>query len=66
MDSFQLLSSSLDSVCKNMSKDDFDYLSLQFDSKVLDLGKKKGFYGYMSKFENFKESFKVNKNSIVF
>ena len=51
-----------------MNKDDFDYLSQQFDNKVLDSGKKKGFYAYeyMSEFKNFKESFKAKKNYIVF
>ena len=40
-----------------MSKDDFKYLSQEFDSDVLDLVKKKGFhpYEYMSSFEKFKE-----------
>ena len=40
-----------------MGKDDFKYLSQEFDSVVLDLVKQKGFYPYeyMSNFEKFKE-----------
>ena len=57
VDSFQLLSSSLDSLVKNLDKDDFKYLSQEFDSEVLDLVKQKGFYPYedISSFENIKE-----------
>ena len=56
-DSFQYLSSSLDSLFKNLKKDDFKYLSQEFDSNVLDLLKQKGFdpYEYMIDFEKFKE-----------
>ena len=58
--SFQFLSSSSDNICKNMSKDGFDYLISI--SKVLELFKKRGSYPYeyMSEFQNFK------KNYIVF
>ena len=45
-DSFQLLSSSLYSFVKNLSKDNFKYLSQEFDSNVLDLVKLKWFYSY--------------------
>ena len=40
-----------------MSKDDFKYLSQEFDNKVLHLVKQKGFYTYeyMSDFEKFDE-----------
>ena len=57
IDSFQFLSSSLDSLIKNLGKDGFNYLSQQFDNNVLDLVKQKGFYPceYMSDFEKFKE-----------
>ena len=41
IDSFQLLSSSLDSLVKNLSKNDFKYLSKEIDSNVLDLVKQK-------------------------
>ena len=56
-DSFQSLSSSLDSLVKNSNKDQFKYLSQEFDNNVLDLAKKKGFcpFEYMTDFEKFKE-----------
>ena len=44
VDTFQFLSSSLDRVVKNLSKDDFKYFSQEFDKNVLDLVKQKGFY----------------------
>ena len=37
IDSFQFLSSSLDSLVKNLGKDDFMYLSHESDNNVLDL-----------------------------
>ena len=57
IDSFQFLSSSLDSLVKNLAKDDFKYLSQEFDNNVLHLVKQKLFYPYeyMSDFEKFKE-----------
>ena len=57
MDNVQLLSSSLNSWLKNLSKDDFKYFSQEFENNVLDLVKQKGFYPfeYMSDFEKFKE-----------
>ena len=39
-------SSSLDSIVKNLGKDDFKYLSQEFDNKVLELVKQKRFYPY--------------------
>ena len=53
IDSFQFLSSSSDSLLKKLNKDDFKYLSQEFDKKKLDLG----FYPYecMTDFEKFKE-----------
>ena len=36
IDSFQFLRSSLDSLVKNLNKDDFNYLSQEFDNNVLD------------------------------
>ena len=55
--SFQFLISSLDGLGKNLSKDDFKYISQEFDNCVLDLDKQKGFYPYeyMSDFEEFNE-----------
>ena len=57
IDSFQFLSSSLDSLVKNLGKDDFKYLSQEFDNNVLYLVKQKRFYTYeyMSDFEKFNE-----------
>ena len=63
IDSFQFPSSSLDSLVKNLNKDDFHYLSQEFGNNVLDLVKQKEFYlfihfilyEYMSDFEKFKE-----------
>ena len=56
IDSFQFLSSSLDSLLKSLGNDDFKYLSQEFDNTVLDLIKQKGFYReYMTNFEKFKE-----------
>ena len=42
IDSFQFLSSSLDSLVKNLGKYDFKYLNQEFDNNVLDLVKQKG------------------------
>ena len=57
IDSFQLLSSSLDSLGKNLDKGNFKYLSQEIYNNVLDLVKQKGSYPYeyMSDFEKFKE-----------
>ena len=57
IDSFQFIISSLHSLVKNLNRDDFKYLSQEFDNNVLDLVKKKGFYPneYMRDFEKFKE-----------
>ena len=41
IDSFQFLSSSLDSLVKNLDIGDFKYLSQEFDNNVLDLVKQK-------------------------
>ena len=46
IDSFQFLSSSLDSVVTSLDKNYFKYLSQKFDSNLLDLVKQKGFYPY--------------------
>ena len=57
IDSFQFLSSSLDSLVKNLDKDIFKYFSQELDNNVLDLVKQKRLYPYeyMSDFEKFKE-----------
>ena len=55
-DSLQFLSSSLDSLVKNLDKDYFKYFSQGFDNSVSALVNQKGFYSYeyMSDFEKFK------------
>ena len=56
-DSFQFLSSSLDSLVKSLSRDNSKYLCQEFDNNVLDLVMQKRFYPYeyMSDSEKFKE-----------
>ena len=67
IDCFQFLSPSLDSLVKNLNKDDFKYLSQEFDNNVLDLIKQKGFYSYehMSYFGKFKQKIPSKKSSMV-
>ena len=57
MDTFQFLNSSLESLIKNLDKDDFKYLGQEFDNKVVDLVKQKKILSleYMRKFKKFKE-----------
>ena len=57
IDSLQFLRSSLDGLVKNLLKNDFTYLSQEFDNNVLDVVKQKGFYPleYMCDFEKFKK-----------
>ena len=57
--SFRFLSSSLDSLVKSLSKNDFKYLIQDFDNNVLDLIKQKWLYPneYMRDFKKFKEEF---------
>ena len=43
VDSFQSLSSSSDSLVKNLNKDDFNYLSQEFNNNILVLVKQKDF-----------------------
>ena len=43
IDSFQFLNSSLDSLVKNLGRDDFKYLSQEFQKNVLDLVKQRDF-----------------------
>ena len=60
INSFQFLSSSLDSLVKNLSKDDFKYFkSQEFHNNILDLVKQRGLYpyDYTIDFENFNEEF---------
>ena len=60
IDSFQLASSSLDSLVKNLAKNNFSYLSLEFDCNVLDLVKQKGKETYQAK-ETYKVCYQVKK-----
>ena len=46
IDSMQFTNSSLDSFVKNLSDNDFKYLSKEFSSDLLKLGKQKGVYPY--------------------
>ena len=64
IDSFQFLSSSLDSLVKNIGKGDFKYLSQEFHNNVLDLVKQKRFYPYeyVCEFEKFKEELPGKEN----
>ena len=59
IDSFKFLGYSLDSLVK----DDFKYLSQEFDNNILDLVKQKRFYPYeyMSDSEKFKEELSTNQ-----
>ena len=67
IDSFQFLSSSLNSLVKNLNKDNFKYLSPEFDNNALHLVKQKGFYPYkyMSDFEKFKEESSSKRKFLV-
>ena len=58
-DSFQFLSSAINSLVKSFAKDDYKHQRQEFDNNVLDLIKQKPFYSheYMSNFEKFKKQF---------
>ena len=64
IDSFQFLSSFLDNLVKNLDKDDFKYLSQEFDQNKLDLLKQNEFYPFefMTDFKKFKEKLLSKKN----
>ena len=57
IDSFQFLSSLLGILAENSDKNNFNYLSQEFDNNASDLVKQKGFDSYenMSNFQKFKE-----------
>ena len=68
IDSVKFLNSSLNSLVKNLVKDNFKYLSQEFDNNVLDLVKQKGLYPYdefMTDFEKFKEQLPSKEKFIV-
>ena len=46
MDSFRFWSSSWNNLVKNQGKDDFKYLSQEFESNIVDLVKQKLFFPY--------------------
>ena len=57
IDSMQFMNSSLDSLVKNLSDNDFKYLSEKFSGEFLELVKQKRVYPYeyMNSFKNFSE-----------
>ena len=64
IDSFQFLSSSLDTLLKNLGEDNFKYLRQEFDNNISDLLKQKGFYlyEYISDFEKCKQELSSKEN----
>ena len=58
IDSMQFMKSSLDSLVKNLSGNNFEYLSEEFSGKFLRLLKQKGVYSYeyMDSFKKFSEN----------
>ena len=58
IDSMQFMNSSLDSLVKNLSNNDFKYLSEEFSGQFLRLVKEKGVYPYeyMNSFKRFSEN----------
>ena len=66
IDSFQFLSSKLDSLVKNFGEHDSKYMSQEFDSKVLDLVKQKRLYPYEYMIlQSLKRNCKLEKHFIV-
>ena len=63
IDSFHFLSTSLDSLVKNLGRNDFKYLSEEFDNNASDPLKQKRFYPYkyLSNFEKFQDEFPSNE-----
>ena len=57
IDSVHVLNNSLDNLVENLGKNDFYHLNQEFNTNVLDLLKKKGFflYDYRDSFEKFNE-----------
>ena len=67
IDNFQFLSSSVDSLVKNLDKDNFNYFSQESDSKILLLVNQKRFYPhkYISDFEDIKMNWQIKKILVV-
>ena len=58
IDTMQFMNSSLNSLVKNLSDNDFKYLSGEFSGEMLELVKEKGMhpYEYMGSFKTFSEN----------
>ena len=68
IDSMQSMNSTLDTLVKNLSDNDFRYLSLERSGDVLELVKQKGMYPYeyMDSFKNFlKMNYSLGVNFVV-
>ena len=67
IDNFQFLSSSLDSLVKNLDKNDLKYLSQEFDNNVLIIICQKRFYTYeyMTNFKELKSNYQAKKISLT-
>ena len=67
IDSSQFSSSSLNSLVESLGKNDFKYLSQEFDSKVLHLVRQKGFYSceHMSGSEKVRDELPSKKKLTV-
>ena len=62
IDTMQFMNSSLDSLIKNLSDNDFKYLSEEFSGNFFKLAKQKGVYPYeyVDSFEKFSEMINVS------
>ena len=68
IDSMQSMNSTLDTLVKNLSDNDFRYLSLERSGDLLELVKQKGMYPYeyMDSFKNFlKMNYSLGVNFVV-
>ena len=67
IDSFQFISPSWDSLVKTLNKDNFKYLSQEFDNNVLDLVKRKYFFlmSIWLIFKSLKNNYSPKKSFIV-
>ena len=66
IDSIQFMNLSLDSLVRNLSDNDFKYLSEEFSGGLLELVKEKGAYPYeyMDSFKKFSEDKLLNKSKV--
>ena len=66
IDSMQFMNSSLDALVKNLSNNDFKYLSQEFSGELLELVKQEGVfpYEYMDSFEKFFEDKLPNRRRL--